>query len=254
VSKQVFTSSKATGLYFNLLFIFLIGGFQSNAQKVGFGPKFGPNVSLLRGDFQVDGMQKPKFGFSAGGFMNVKWMDLKKFQLEVDLLYTMRGHRSEFFNTVGLDPDVQGPDLKSKYNYNLGYLEVPIIFKLMLNRGGMKRPYLFGGVTYAGILHSTFENGNSGKKTNALDFIKRDDLGINLGYGYTWFFIDRWYHFDIRYFHGLINSSDFIWDDLQPVQIAGNNRPANNINEFRNSTLSITFGVGLERSVTNFLR
>lgn len=223
------------------------------AQKVGFGPKIGPNVSIFRGDFPIDGMRKPQFGFSAGGFLNIRWMDIKKFQLEIDVLYTMRGHKSEFFNTVNMDPDdvSAGPDQKSIFNYRLGYIEVPIIFKYMLNKSGMTRPYLFGGVTYSGLLTAKFTDGVRGSTEDAREFLKRDDLGLNLGWGITSFIIDRWYYLDIRYFHGFLNSSEFIRNDLQPFKI---NTTEQVISPYRNSTLTITLAVSLEKRNTFFLR
>jgi hypothetical protein len=136
-----------------LLLAFLFFAFYSNEStaqiKIEYGPKIGPNMSIFRGNRPFDGMKKPKFGFSAGGFISVRSAKQRRFQFELNLLYTQRGNRADYFNI-----EAQESELK---NVSVGYLEIPIIFKGMLNGGGKVRPYIFGGPDYAGILHSSFK-------------------------------------------------------------------------------------------------
>lgn len=227
-------------------FFFSFYSIESAAQiKMEYGPKIGPNISLLRGDRPYDGMKKPKFGFSAGGFLSVRSAKHRRFQFEINLLYTQRGNRADYFNI-----EAQESELKS---FSVGYLEIPIIFKGMLNGGGMVRPYVFGGPDYAGILHSNFKG--NGKKTDGREFVSRDDLGILIGTGVTWFFLDRWYFADVRYYHGIVNISESITKNLNPFDITLKDRDPirgkfeNNIQigNYFNSSFTITFGVSLAR-------
>jgi hypothetical protein len=48
------------------------------------------------------------------------------------------------------------PTEKDKYTYNVGYLEIPLLFRYMLNRGGVIRPYLLFGPVYSGLLNAKF--------------------------------------------------------------------------------------------------
>jgi len=226
-------------------FLFAFYSIESAAQiKMEYGPKIGPNMSILRGDRPFDGMKKPKFAFSAGGFISVRSAKHRRFQFEINLLYTQRGNRADYFNI-----EAQESELKS---FSVGYLEVPIIFKGMLNGGGMVRPYVFGGPDYAGILHATYKNGSI--KTNVRNDIKRDDLGILVGAGITWFFLDRWYFADARYFHGIVNTSDLITKNLDVYNpnikndpIRGTYQTNLDIGSFYNSSFTLTFGVSLAR-------
>ncbi len=228
-------------------FFFAFPSTESDAQiKMEYGPKVGPNISILRGDRPFDvGMKKPKFGFSAGGFLSVRSAKHRRFQFEINLLYTQRGNRADYFNTESLESELK--------SLSIGYLEIPIIFKGMLNGGGMVRPYVFGGPDYAGILHSSFKSG--GKKTEGREFVSRDDLGILIGAGVTWFFLDRWYFADARYYHGIINISESITKNLNPFDITLKDRDPirgkfeNNIQigTYYNSSFTLTFGVSLAR-------
>jgi hypothetical protein len=232
------------GLFMAFCLVFSVQ--KSAAQRVGFGPKGGANVSLFRGDFPASGMQGPKFGFTAGGYANFRFKQTPQFQLQVEFLYTQRGHTADFVNTITDDsPNPPKEDLK----YALSYIEVPILFKYMLNRKGMVRPYFFGGPAYSGILSATLTNKKS--ESDVKESIKRDDLGLMLGWGISTFIIDRWYHLDIRYYHGLLNSSENLTNDLKPFNEKFKGQI---ISEYRLSTLSITLGVGIERREAFFLK
>lgn len=224
---------------------------QTQAQKVGFGPKFGPAVSIYRGPMPASGMRGLQPGYSVGAYLNFKFPKNKKWQFDVNLLYTTRGNRSNFYNTVDLDEtnDVY----KTIVRYRVGYLEVPLIFKYMLNRGGMVRPYLMFGPTYSGIMNARLSYPTKTNHIDAREWIKRDDFGLTVGWGITGFFINHWYHLDIRYFHGFLNLSENIAADLIPFRDL-NRRSDQTIERFYNSTLSLTLGVSLERPNQYFLK
>lgn len=207
----------------------------------------GGNISVFRGDMRADGMRKPHFGFSGGAFFMVRSQKQKRWQFEANVLYTTRGNNSEFFNTVDEDP--KNDDFKSAFNYNLGYMEFPLLMKYMLNKGGMTRPYLFFGPVYGGLITAKQVNKKSGRESNAFDWITRDDFGLTVGWGITTFFVDRWYHLDVRLYNGFADISDNLANDLEYFKTNYQQRA-----EYYNTTLSITLGVGLERSETFFLR
>lgn len=201
----------------------------------------------------VSGMRKPRPGITFGGYLHFKHVKYKKWQFEIDVMYTTRGNASSFFNT--LDDNLNNDIFETKYRYNLGYLEFPLLARYMLNRGGVSRPYFIFGPTYSGILRGKLRDntGSPGVTIDVREAVKRDDLGLTLGWGITGFFIDRWYHLDIRYYHGFINVSDNLTNDLRPYSY-GNNYAAQVIQPFRNSTLSLTVGVSLERPNQYFLK
>jgi len=223
------------------------------SQKIGFGPKLGGNLSFFRGDFPESGMRLPKFGYTFGGYLSVKGKKTKRWQFEMNILYTRRGHNANFLNTINLKENDPIPSLKDELTYNIGYIEIPLLFKYMLNKGGAIRPYLLFGPVYSGLLHADIKNQVNGKDFDAKDFVGRDDLGIMVGWGIQNFIIDRWYHLDIRYYHGFINISESLTNDLRPWQ-GTQSAAVQTISEYRNSTFTVTLGVGLETSETFFLR
>lgn len=235
-------------LFSFFIFAVLFLGYTAQAQtKVGFGPKFGPNVSIFRGDFPVSGMRKPHIGFCGGAYLMIRSMKQKRWQFEANVLYTVRGNNSNFLNTV--DAETFNDEYKTAFDYNFGYIEIPLLMKYMLNKGGMTRPYLLFGPVYSGLLQAKFTNNNSGRDENAFDWISRDDFGLTVGWGITSFFIDRWYHLDVRLYNGFADISDNLANDIQKFRTSQQTRTS-----FYNTTFSVTLGVGLEKSETAFLR
>jgi hypothetical protein len=244
------SSGNSKVLFYTVLIItyFLISN-STFGQKIGFGPKLGANMSFFRGDFPLSGMRLPKFGYTFGGYMSVKGKKKKVWQFEMDILYTRRGHNANFLN-INKDPI---PEIKDELSYTIGYIEIPMLFKYMLNKGGVIRPYLLFGPVYSGILHADIKDKVSGKDFDAKDFVARDDFGFMIGWGIQNFIIDRWYHLDIRYYHGFVDISEFLKNDLRPWQ-AKQSADDQTISPYRNSTFTITLGIGLETSETFFLR
>jgi hypothetical protein len=126
----------------------------------------------------------------------------------------------------------------------------------MLNRGGVIRPYLLFGPVYSGLLNAKFTDKSFGndRSYEVRDYLNRDDLGLMVGWGIQNFILDRWYHLDIRLYHGFINNSEFLQNDLTPWFGSQSSAAAPIISKYRSSTFTITLGVGLERSETFFLR
>lgn len=193
-------------------------------------------------------MRGIKPGFTFGGYMSMKFPKQRKWQLEVDLLYTTRGNHSKFYNTA--DDILSNDDFEENIKYNIRYIEIPILFKYMLNRGGVSRPYFIFGPTYCGILGAKLIQPT--KTLDVISSIKRDDFGLTVGWGITGFLINHWYHLDLRYYHGFINLSDNLTNYMKPF-VEGN-YVGQVINNYHNSTLSLTFGMSLERPEQYFLK
>lgn len=212
----------------------------AHAQPVSYGPKVGPNVSIFRGKFPYPGQKGPHFGYSFGGFMNFKSAKNKQFQFEINFLYTMRGNSATY-------ADSSGPE-ENKIAFRCGYIEIPLLFKYMLNRGGTIRPYLFAGPVYSGLVNSKYiQKYPNAVEKDSKNWFKRDDLGIMVGWGLTNFIIDRWYSIDIRYYHGFLNQSDnVVGENLFEFSRSNSNT---DIIKIRNSTLTFTFCVALNRQL-----
>jgi len=253
---QIFSFSLRAYFSIVLFALFITVSNSGFSQKLGFGPKLGVNASVFRGNFPEKGMRQPKIGFSAGGYLLVKAKKNKNWQFEANILYTTRGHKANYYN-IFKNPDIY-PDEKSNYSYNISYLEIPLLFRYMLNRGGVIRPYLLFGPVYSGLLNAKFTGQTllkNKKGDDVIDYLNRDDLGLMVGWGIQNFILDRWYHLDIRLYHGFINTSQYIQNDLRPcLNCIQSVRSGEVISEYRNSSVTITIGVGLETSETFFLR
>lgn len=225
-----------------VFFIWVINPVKAQV-KIGFGPKGGPNISFFRGNFPIRGMREPIIGLTAGGYLMIRSQSQKRWQFEANVLYTTRGHKATFLR------ETNKGELKTELSYQTGYIEIPLLLKYMLNKGGMTRPYIFFGPVYSGLIHAKFTDQITRKEENAFEWISRDDFGLMVGWGITSFFIDRWYHLDIRLFNGFFDVSDNLANDLYPFL-----NPFQERASYYNTTLSLTLGVGLERSETFFLR
>lgn len=236
---------KTSRLSFCLPLLFLLGSlfnsFSVYSQNVMYGPKLGGNVSMFRGQFPYKGQKGPRLGYTFGGFLNFKSLKNKQFQFEINFLYTARGNNAKF-----TDPDDTVSIQEKKVRFSLGYIEIPLLFKLMLNRGGTIRPYVFAGPVYSGLVHARQKTITGvTKQYNAKNWFKKDDFGVMVGWGLTNFIIDRWYTLDIRYYHGFLNQSDnVVGENL--YEFTNQNR-YKDIIKIRNSTLSVTLSVGLNR-------
>jgi hypothetical protein len=212
--------------------------------KVDFGPKVGPNVSVLRGARPYSGMAKPVFGFTAGGFFNVRAVK-NRFQFEMDLLFTTRGNKADFLNTNTGENEIK--------SISVSYLEIPLLFKFILGNGKTARPYVFAGPTYAGILRANFKSPRY--EARITNDIKRDDLGLNAGMGLTWFYNDRWYFLDARCYYGFINTSDLLTRNLDvfnpnlPDELFEKDPNIRAIANYYNATFSLTFGISLNKQL-----
>ncbi|RYJ37701.1 OMP_b-brl_2 multi-domain protein [Flavobacterium anhuiense] len=144
----------------------------ANAQEVKYGVKGGLNLSNLSGD--TDGMDlKSKFGFHAGGFVEIKFSE--KFALQPELLYSTQGTRFD-------DLEVNG--YKTKTCFNLDYINVPVMFKYF----AAEKFFIEAG-PQIGFLTSAkarvkIDELNIDNKEDIKDNFESIDFGLNFGAGY----------------------------------------------------------------------
>jgi hypothetical protein len=218
----------------------------SQSQKISFGPVLGANMSTFRGDDvrQFKGMAKFKPGFTGGLYFLTRFKK-RNWNFETGLYYTNRGNSSRYINDKELDDNSFGRDYT--YVFKTGYIEVPLLLRYYIAFAQFNRAYLLFGPTYGGLVRAKREE--SAPLIQNLDVrneLQRDDFGFTVGYGYTFFLIDRWYCLSLKYFHGLRNANDYngiIERNMRP------NIVNNAVAEFKNSTISFTFSVGLERNI-----
>jgi hypothetical protein len=108
--------------FFVMLFFVSMQGFaQSTESKVKFGIKGGVNfTNFYSGDNITD--EKVKTGFHAGMYIQAPLVEDVLF-LQPEILYSKKGNQSNYNNFI------QG---SGKYQFSLGYLEVPVALGLKL--------------------------------------------------------------------------------------------------------------------------
>ncbi|AWK07315.1 PorT family protein [Flavobacterium crocinum] len=144
----------------------------ANAQEVKYGVKGGLNLSSLSGD--TDGMDlKSKFGFHAGGFVEIKFSE--KFAIQPELLYSTQGTRFD-------DMEVEG--YKTKTCFNFDYINVPVMFKYF----AVEKFFIEAG-PQIGFLTSAkarvkVDQLNIDNKEDIKENFESIDFGLNFGAGY----------------------------------------------------------------------
>ncbi|OWU88423.1 hypothetical protein APR43_23025 [Flavobacterium sp. NLM] len=166
----------------------------ANAQDVKFGLKGGLNVSNFSGD--TEGIDfKSRFGFNAGGFVEIKFSE--KFALQPEVLYSTQGAKVDNFN---LDVDGIGT-VNADVAFNLAYINVPVMFKYFAAEkfsleAGPQIGFLVSAET------KTKVDGYGSSKVDIKDNFESIDFGLNLGAGYD--FTEN-FSAGVRYNLGLAN-------------------------------------------------
>lgn len=189
----------------------------ANAQKVNFGVRAGMNVANAGGDFKdkeyvgEDTDFKSKIGFHVGVIADIELS--KSFYLQPGLYFTTKGLKSEYKE--------EGYDYSEKTNYNLNYLELPILasyrfdiadnIKWHINAG----PYFALGVGGKVKVTEIDEGDKTEYKYDAFGVadedsdeekggLKRFDAGLSFGTGIS---LNKIY-IGIKYDLGLVNIAD----------------------------------------------
>lgn len=155
----------------NLIFLILIALMQPatvSAQKlITFGPKVGANFNFASGS---EMLQQGNVGYNFGVFMEVR--PLKMLGVSMDVVYSKEGFKANVAN--------------GSLNYNLGYLDIPILLNLYVWRGLAIKAGIQPAIKLSGKV------GFSGTGTpdgNAIDQftdnIANGNFSIPVGVGYS---------------------------------------------------------------------
>jgi hypothetical protein len=186
------------------------------AQKAEFGIKGGVNSSNFSGD--TEGIDfKPSVGFNVGAFAAIKLSE--KITLQPEILFSTQGAKAE-----NVTADVNGVNYTADIEFNLSYINVPVMFKYYVaDKFNLEAGPQIGFLTSAET--STKVDGfNQTVDQDAKDYFESVDFGFNLGAGYD--FTNK-ISAGIRYNIGLSN----VWKT----------QPGDN-SESQNSVLSLSVG------------
>ncbi len=175
-----------------ILFIFalLVTISTTYAQGITGGLKAGMNIANVHGD-DVEGIgYESKMGFCAGGFITFKVANIVAIQPEV--LYTQKGTKWEEW-------------YMGTWSLNLNYLEIPVLFKVIMPVQGMIKPHLFVGPYFAYNLTAKWKPEYNGQSDGVnLDAVVKDtDFGAVFGGGIDFSLPAGKIVFDARYSLGL---------------------------------------------------
>jgi len=180
---------RKTTILFTLALLLTIS--TAYAQGITGGLKAGMNNANLHGD-DVEGFgYESKMGFCAGGFISFKVANIVAIQPEV--LYTQKGAKWEIVGMTWKD------------TYNLNYLEIPVLLKVIMPIQGMIKPHLFVGPYFAYNLTAktkTEHNGYS-EEIDVDEEVKDSDFGAVFGGGIDFGLPAGKIVFDARYSLGL---------------------------------------------------
>jgi hypothetical protein len=175
------------------------------------GIKVGLKIGMNRADFHgedvqemlqaMGGYMESKWGLCAGGF--VRFNISKTFAIQPEVLYTMKGAK--------IDSTVLR--IKSKWEFNLSYLEVPVIVKFMIPTPGGVKPNLYAGPSLAIKLSSKIKHEIPGWPVEEQDIegMKDTDFGLIIGAGIDFGKL----MVDLRYVLGLTAISDDANSDIK---------------------------------------
>lgn len=114
---------------------------QKNAHaQIYFGGKAGPTFTNINGDFPGN---NPKLGFSTGATLGVSFGEYDQFNIQADLLASLRGTNQKFQEISTVEQNNVSTETKLNYDNNLSltYFEAPITVKYSLSLGGGVFPY-----------------------------------------------------------------------------------------------------------------
>lgn len=147
----------------------LIAVVMASHAQVSFGIKAGLNNSTFGGDAADFDGKKSNTAFNAGVVANIPFSE--HFSFKPELMYS------------GNEGFEYRPNTSTELNYNLSYLNVPLMIQFKSDKG------LYGEIgPYVGFLLSGKEKLNvSGTKTESdiKDSFKGTDLGASLGVGFV---------------------------------------------------------------------
>ncbi len=163
-------------LYYSFLLALIFGCFLSHNKadaQFYFGGKAGPTITNINGDFPGN---NPKVGFSSGATIGVSFGEYDQYNIQADLLGSLRGFNQKFQEVSNLEQNNVSTETKLNYDnkLHLTYFEAPLTFKYSLSLGGGVFPY--SGETgpvnidfmvgpYAGFLVNSGASFNTSRET-----------------------------------------------------------------------------------------
>ncbi len=179
----------------------------SLAKGITAGFKIGVNYADLFGEVarameQALGTElKSKWGLCAGGF--IQFNISKVLAIQPEFLYTMKGARME--------EEILGETVKVAFN--LSYLEIPVLVKLMIPTPGGVKPSLFVGPAIAFKLGAKLKMEALGDTTeeDLSDDMEDTGFGLIIGGGLDFGKL----RFDVRYNLGLTSISIYEGEEIK---------------------------------------
>jgi hypothetical protein len=149
---------------------------------VNIGPKVGMGISTIIGDKTENFKSKPSYSIGAMSRLGLLFLDL-----QAEILYTSKGA------SKGATIGASGP--QSEINYNLAYLEFPIIARIPV----LPMLGFYGGVSFNTLLSAEKDDGNV---SNIKNNTTKNETSIILGGDFT---LLETISLDARYSLGLNN-------------------------------------------------
>jgi hypothetical protein len=154
----------------------------------GKGIKVGLNLANVSGDDAPDDISM-RLGLAAGGFITYAFSDM--FAIQPELLYSMKGYKF----------DVPGGESETA---KIDYLEIPILFKVLLVGGGNFKPNFYAGPAVGFLLSAKAGDFDMKDNMKSTDFGLIGGAGADLLMGTGPGKIT----FDVRYNVGLTSTDD----------------------------------------------
>jgi hypothetical protein len=194
------------------LFLFLnLSVIYGQARPVNFGMKTGINIGkFVPNKNSID--YKYKFGFYAGGFINISLEEKLEFQPE--LLFALQGSKVLVKGLNIPNFDFNGNPISNSNTYNFEYevneltISIPLIVKLFLSN----KLYLESGPQIGFIIDRSLNSSQQIINGEDDSFIIREsddsfDFGISLGFGFN---VSERVTLNLRSYNGLIKRDDEI--------------------------------------------
>lgn len=155
-------------------------GMQGNL--TGMGLKAGVNFGSFIGSDA--GSPNTRTGFTGGGFLT--YTIVQQLSIQPELYYTMKGGK-RFPNTIDQE------------NWDLNYLEIPLLLKFNFPTEGMVKPNIFAGPQLGFPLSASYND------QDVMDYVKGTEFSLAFGAGIEYKLRMVSLTFDARYVLGLTN-------------------------------------------------
>ncbi|TDO69897.1 outer membrane protein with beta-barrel domain [Flavobacterium chryseum] len=171
----------------------MVFGF-ANAQQAKFGIKAGINLSNWTGDTHGVNIGS-RFGVNMGGFAEININD--RFAIQPEILYSTQGAKFKDFTTY-----VNGYQFKNDINWNLSYINIPVMFKYTADGQSFIEVGPQIGFLTSAKMSTKLTQYSKTVDQDAKDTFESIDFGLVLGVGYN---ITEHLATNLRYAIGLSN-------------------------------------------------